>query len=58
MSNPPARVRRADGIEYGTVEAADGLRRGVLIDESDERGAFLCAVPNGNDEIELIETNG
>ncbi|WP_207586763.1 cupin domain-containing protein [Halomontanus rarus] len=23
--------------------------------ESDEPGAFLCAVPNGNDEIELLE---
>ncbi|QLG50090.1 cupin domain-containing protein [Natrinema halophilum] len=23
--------------------------------ESDERGAFLCAVPNGDDEIQLLE---
>jgi quercetin dioxygenase-like cupin family protein len=23
--------------------------------ESDEKGAFICAVPNGDDEIELIE---
>lgn len=124
--NPSARVRRGEAIEYEPVEAAAGLRKGVLIDESDgapnfamrrfvlepgaevprhtneveheqyvlegeyvvgigdeehvvtpgdsllipagavhwyrnegdERGAFLCAVPNGDDTIELIETNG
>ena len=124
--NPSARVRRGEAIEYESVEAAAGLRKGVLIDESDgapnfamrrfvlepgaevprhtneveheqyvlegeyvvgigdeehvvtpgdsllipagavhwyrnegdERGAFLCAVPNGDDTIELVETNG
>ncbi len=116
-------VRSSDAIEYDSVEAADGLRKGVLIDETDgapnfairrfvlepgtsvpkhtnaveheqyvlegtytvgiddeeytvspgdallipagtvhwyrndgdEPGAFLCAVPNGDDEIELLE---
>lgn len=124
--NPSPRIRRTEAIEYEPVEAADGLRRGVLLDESDgapnfamrrfvlepgaevprhtnaveheqyvlegeyvvgiedeehvvtpgnsllipagtvhwyrnegdERGAFLCVVPNGDDTIELIETNG
>ena len=124
--NQPARVRRAEAIEYEPVEAAEGLRKGVLIDESDgapnfamrrfvlepgaevprhtnaveheqyvlegeyvvgiedeehvvtagdsllipagavhwyrnegdEQGAFLCVVPNGDDTIELVETNG
>jgi quercetin dioxygenase-like cupin family protein len=131
MSNPEtsgtsARIRRADAIEYEPVEAAEGLRKGVLLDESDgapnfamrrfvlesgaevprhtneveheqhvlegeyvvgiedeehvvtagdsllipagvvhwyrnegdESGAFLCVVPNGDDTIELVETNG
>jgi quercetin dioxygenase-like cupin family protein len=131
MSNPEtpetsARIRRADAIEYESVEAAEGLRKGVLLDESDgaptfalrrfvlepgaevprhtneveheqyvlegeyvvgigeeehavsagdsllipagavhwyrnegdEPGAFLCAVPNGDDTIVLVETNG
>ena len=116
-------VRRADEIDYEAVEAADGLRRGVLLaaehgapnfairrftlepgaevprhtnaveheqyvlsgeyvvgiddeeyevgpgdsmlipagvvhwyrNESDEPGAFICAVPNGDDSIELLE---
>lgn len=114
-------VRRADDIDYEAVAAADGLEKGVLIDESrgapnfavrrftlapgaevpkhtneveqyvlngeyvvgvgdeehavsagdsllipagtvhwyrnetDEEGAFICAVPNGNDAIELVE---
>ena len=116
-------VRRSDEITYESVEAADGLRKGVLLDEShgapnfairrfvlepgatvpkhtnaieheqyvlageyvvgidgaehvvrpgdsllipagavhwyrnegDEPGAFLCAVPNGDDTIELAE---
>ncbi len=116
-------IRSSDAIEYETVDAADGLRRGVLIDEDDgaptftirrfvleagaevpkhtneveheqyvlqgaytvgiegeeyeveagdsllipagtvhwyrnqgdEPGAFLCAVPNGDDAIELVE---
>lgn len=118
-------VRRGDEIEYETVSAAEGLEKGVLIDESDgaptfairrfvleaesevpkhtndveheqyvlegqytvgiedeeyeveagdsllipagtvhwyrnegnEPGAFLCAVPNGDDEIELLESS-
>ncbi|MEF8781044.1 MAG: cupin domain-containing protein [Haloferacaceae archaeon] len=120
-------VKRANDVEYGAVDAADGLRKGVLIDASDgapnfairrftlapgasvpkhtneveheqyvlageyvvgigegddaeehrvtpgdallipsgtvhwyrndgdEEGAFLCAVPNGDDAIELVE---
>lgn len=123
MSSPAPLVRRDDEIEYEPVDAADGLRKGVLIDESDgaphfairrftlepgaevprhtnaveheqyvlageyvvglddeehtvtagdsllipagtvhwyrnegtEPGAFLCAVPNGDDAIELAE---
>ncbi|EMA67900.1 cupin domain-containing protein [Halorubrum kocurii] len=116
-------LKRGDEIEYDAVDAADGLRKGVLLDESDgapnfamrrfelaagaavprhtnaveheqyvlageyvvgigeeehrvgpgdallipagvehwyrnegeEPGAFICAVPNGDDEIELVE---
>ncbi|MFC4989746.1 cupin domain-containing protein [Saliphagus infecundisoli] len=116
-------VRRESEVEYEGVDAAAGLRKGVLVDETDgaptfalrrftleagaevpkhtneveheqyvldgeyvvgiegdehevsagdsllipagavhwyrnegdEQGAFLCAVPNGNDEIELVE---
>ncbi|PSP57104.1 cupin domain-containing protein [Halobacteriales archaeon QS_1_67_19] len=120
---PKPLIRRRGDIEYEDVDAADGLRKGVLIDESrgapnfairrfeldpgaevpehtnaveheqyvlegeytvgigheeytvsegdsllipadtvhwyrndgDAPGAFLCAVPNGDDEIELVE---
>ena len=116
-------IRRREEIEYESVEAADGLGKGVLIgdehgapnfairrfvleagaavpkhtneveheqyvlegeytvgiadeeyeveagdsllipaetvhwyrNEGDEQGAFICAVPNGDDEIELLE---
>ena len=116
-------LKRGDEIDYAGVGAADGLRKGVLLDESDgapnfamrrfelapgaavprhtnaveheqyvlageyvvgigdeervvapgdallipagvehwyrnegeEPGAFICAVPNGDDEIELVE---
>ncbi|APW96855.1 cupin [Halobiforma lacisalsi AJ5] len=49
----------ADGEEY-EVEAGDSLLipAGTVHwyrNESDEPGAFLCAVPNGDDEIELLE---
>ncbi|WP_254864091.1 cupin domain-containing protein [Halovivax gelatinilyticus] len=121
MSDPL--IRRGDEIEYESVDAADGLSKGVLIaeehgapnfairrftlepgaevprhtnaveheqyvldgeyvvgiddeevtvsagdsllipagtvhwyrNEGDEAGAFICAVPNGDDEIELAE---
>ena len=48
-----------DGEEY-TVSAGDSLLipAGTVHwyrNESDEAGAFLCAVPNGDDEIELVE---
>ena len=48
-----------DGTEY-TVEAGDSLfvPAGVVHwyrNESNSRGAFLCAVPNGDDEIRLVE---
>ena len=120
---PSPVVKRGDEIGYEAVAAADGLRKGVLLDESDgapnfairrfelaagaavprhtnaveheqyvlageyvvgigeeehvvepgdvllvpagvehwyrnesqEAGAFICAVPNGDDEIELVE---
>jgi quercetin dioxygenase-like cupin family protein len=120
---PTPLIRRAEDIEYETVDAADGMSKGVLIDEShgapnlairrftlapggevpkhtneveheqyvlsgtytvgigdeehtvsagdslfipagvvhwyrnegDEPGAFICAVPTGDDEIRLAE---
>src|SRR6056297_2617679 len=123
MSDPEPTIRRAEEIEYETVDAAEGLSKGVLIgeddaapnfavrrfeldagaevpkhtnaveheqyvlsgeyvvgiddeehevsagdsllipagvphwyrNESDQDGAFLCAVPNGDDAIELVE---
>jgi len=123
MSDPEPTIRRAEEIEYETVDAAEGLSKGVLIgegqrapnfavrrfeldagaevpkhtneveheqyvlsgtyvvgiddeehevsagdsllipagtvhwyrNEADEPGAFICAVPNGDDEIELAE---
>ena len=116
-------VRRAADVKYETVDAADGMRKGVLLDDTDgaprfamrrfvlepgasvpehtndveheqyvlageytvgidgetyevsagdsllipagavhwydnpgdEEGAFICAVPNGDDEIDLVE---
>ena len=122
MSDPEPTIRRRDEIEYESVDAADGLSKGVLIaddhgapnfairrftldpgaevpkhtnaveheqyvlageyvvgiedeehtvsagdslfipagavhwyrNEGDEAGAFICAVPNGDDEIELV----
>ncbi|MEM4780660.1 MAG: cupin domain-containing protein [Halalkalicoccus sp.] len=122
MANEPV-IRRSDEVGYEPVDAADGLEKGVLIDEEDgapnvamrrfvlapggevprhtnaveheqyvlsgeyvvgiegeehtvgagdsllipaeavhwyrnegrEEGAFLCVVPNGDDEIRLIE---
>ena len=120
---PDAVIKRGDEIGYEAVDAADGLRKGVLLDESDgaphfamrrfelapgaavprhtnaieheqyvlageyvvgigeterlvspgdsllipagvehwyrneseEPGAFICAVPNGDDDIELVD---
>ncbi|AZQ15695.1 cupin domain-containing protein [Halorubrum sp. PV6] len=120
---PTPVVRRGDDVDYAAVEAAAGLTKGVLLDESDgapnfamrrfelaagaevprhtnaveheqyvlageyvvgigetehvvepgdallipagvehwyrnegdEAGAFICAVPNGDDDIELVE---
>jgi quercetin dioxygenase-like cupin family protein len=48
------------GDEEFTVSAGDSLLipAGVVHwyrNESDDAGAFLCAVPNGDDAIELIE---
>jgi len=122
-TDAPGVMKRGDEIGYEAVDAAAGLRKGVLIDESDgapnfamrrfelapgaavprhtnaveheqyvlageyvvgigdeervvspgdalllpagvehwyrnesdETGAFICAVPNGDDEIELVE---
>jgi quercetin dioxygenase-like cupin family protein len=49
-----------DGEEH-TVSAGDSLLipAGVVHwyrNESDEEGSFLCAVPNGDDSIELLES--
>ncbi|MHC3436756.1 cupin domain-containing protein [Natrialbaceae archaeon A-gly3] len=123
MADPGPLIRRENEIEYESVDAAEGLEKGVLVadehgapnfairrfvleagaevpahtneveheqyvlegeytvgigeeeylvsagdsllipagvvhwyrNESDEPGAFLCAVPNGDDEIELVE---
>ncbi|MFC4248598.1 cupin domain-containing protein [Natribaculum luteum] len=123
MSDPEPLIRDSDEIEYESVDAADGLTKGVLIadehgapnfairrftleagaevpkhtneveheqyvlagkyvvgledeeyevsagdsllipagtvhwyrNEGDEDGAFICAVPHGDDEIELLE---
>jgi quercetin dioxygenase-like cupin family protein len=122
-AEPTPLVRRADGVGYETVAAADGMRKGVLVgeddgapnlairrfvldpgarvpkhtnameheqyvlegeyvvglddeehvvtagdslfipagvvhwyrNESDEPGAFICAVPTGDDEIRVVE---
>mgnify|MGYP006276583649 FL=1 len=122
-TEPTPVVKRAAEIEYDSLDAADGMRKGVLLDESDgapnfairrfvidagasvpkhtndveheqyvlegeytvgiddeeytvsagdsllipagvvhwyrnegdEQGAFICAVPNGDDEIRLAE---
>ena len=48
-----------DDTEY-TVSAGDSLHipAGVVHwyrNEGDEQGAFLCAVPTGDDEIKLVE---
>lgn len=120
--DPEPRIRRASDVEYESVDAADGLRKGILINEShgapnlairrfelapgatvpkhtneveheqfvlegkytvgigdeehtveagdslfipagavhwyrndgEDRGAFICAVPTGDDEIRLV----
>jgi quercetin dioxygenase-like cupin family protein len=122
-TDPAPLVRRAEDVDYEAVDAADGLRKGVLLDDrdgapnfairrftlapgaevprhtneveheqyvlageytvglgdeehrvgagdslfipagvvhwyrndGDEEGAFLCAVPNGDDSIELVD---
>lgn len=48
------------GEEEHTVEAGDSLLIPAGVEhwyrnEGDEPGAFLCAVPNGDDTIELVE---
>ncbi|GAB6862422.1 cupin domain-containing protein [Haloplanus litoreus] len=48
-----------DGEEY-TVSAGDSLLIPAGVphwyrNEGDEAGAFICAVPNGDDTIELVE---
>ncbi|WP_299335912.1 cupin domain-containing protein [Haloplanus sp.] len=37
---PALTVRRADDVEYEAVDAADGLSKGVLIDEDDGAPTF------------------
>jgi quercetin dioxygenase-like cupin family protein len=51
------------GEEEDTVSAGDSLfiPAGVIHwyrNEGDEEGAFLCAVPTGDDEIKLAEESG
>ena len=47
------------GDEEFTVSAGDSLLipAGVVhwYENGDQSGAFLCSVPNGNDEIELVD---
>jgi quercetin dioxygenase-like cupin family protein len=54
-------VRRADDVEYESVGAADGMRKGVLLDESDETPNFAmrrfvleagASVPEHTNEVE------
>jgi quercetin dioxygenase-like cupin family protein len=54
-------VRRADDIEYEDVGAADGMRKGVLLDESDGAPHFAmrrfvldagASVPEHTNEVE------
>jgi len=54
-------VRRADDIEYEDVGAADGMRKGVLLDESDGAPHFAmrrfvldasASVPKHTNEVE------
>ena len=54
-------VRRADDVSYGGVDAADGLRKGVLLDESDGAPNFAlrrftlepgARVPEHTNEVE------
>jgi quercetin dioxygenase-like cupin family protein len=57
---PQADGEAVDGDEEHTVSEGDSLLipAGVVHwyrNESDEPGAFICAVPNGDDEIELVE---
>ncbi len=57
------REETVDDVEEHTVSAGDALLipSGTVHwyrNEGEERGAFLCVVPNGDDAIELAETNG
>jgi len=57
---PQADGEAVDGDEEYTVSEGDSLLipAGVVHwyrNEGDEPGAFICAVPNGDDEIELVE---
>lgn len=54
-------VRRANEVDYAAVDAADGLRKGVLIDESDGAPHFAlrrftlepgAEVPRHTNEVE------
>ncbi|WP_336342991.1 cupin domain-containing protein [Halalkalicoccus ordinarius] len=57
------REEAVDGEEEHVVTPGDSLLipAGTVHwyrNEGDERGTFLCVVPNGDDTIELVETNG
>ncbi|NIB99650.1 cupin domain-containing protein [Halobacterium sp. R2-5] len=54
-------VRRASDVEYETVDAADGMRKGVLLDDSDGAPNFAmrrfvlesgASVPEHTNEVE------
>ncbi|MFC6990180.1 hypothetical protein ACFQJD_18445 [Haloplanus sp. GCM10025708] len=59
--SPTPVVRRADDVEYETVDAATGMRKGVLIDEEDGAPHFAirrfvlepgAEVPSHTNEVE------
>ncbi|MFB6123985.1 MAG: cupin domain-containing protein [Haloferacaceae archaeon] len=59
--SPTPVVRRADDVEYESVDAATGMRKGVLVDESDGAPNFAirrfvlepgAEVPKHTNEVE------
>lgn len=59
--NPLPLVRRGEAVEYESVDAAEGLRRGVLLDETDGTPTFAirrftlapgAEVPKHTNEVE------
>jgi len=61
---PSPRLRDRESVEYESVDAADGLQKGVLIDESDGAPHFALrrftldpggAVPRHTNEVEHLQ---